>query len=58
MYNDYIPAKIVERARTGPLAPCIEPYIALMKQAGYVPAYVRENLTVLAAFGPDSKGAH
>jgi site-specific recombinase XerD len=51
MNCDYIPTKLVERARTGPLAPYIESYISLMKQAGYVPAYVRENLTVLAAFG-------
>jgi integrase/recombinase XerD len=51
MNCDYIPAKLVQRACTGPLAPCIEPYIALMKQAGYVPSYVRENLTVLGAFG-------
>jgi len=34
MYNDYIPAKIIERARTGPLVPCIEPYIALIKRGG------------------------
>jgi len=51
MYYDYIPADLVERACTGPLARYIEPYIALMKQAGYVPAYVRENFTVLRAFG-------
>jgi hypothetical protein len=51
MYYDYIPADLVERACTGPLARYIEPYIALMKQAGYVPAYVRGNLTVLGAFG-------
>ena len=51
MNCDYIPAKLVQRACTGPLAPYIKPYINLMKQAGYVSAYVRENLTVLAAFG-------
>jgi integrase/recombinase XerD len=51
MNCDYIPAKLVERACTGPLAPYIKSYVSLMEQAGYAPAYVRENLTVLAAFG-------
>jgi hypothetical protein len=51
MNCDYIPAKLVERASIGPLAPYIKPYVSMMYQAGFVPAYVRENLTVLAAFG-------
>ena len=51
MNCDYIPSKLVERARTGPLAPYIDLYVSQLKQAGYVPAYARENLTVLAAFG-------
>jgi hypothetical protein len=51
MNCDYIPTKLVQRACTGPLAPYVERYVILMKQAGYVSAYVRENLTVLAALG-------
>jgi hypothetical protein len=51
MNSGYIPAKLVERACTGPLAPYIKSYVTLMEQAGYAPPYVRENLTVLAAFG-------
>ena len=51
MNCDYFPLELMKRARTGPLAPYIDLYVSQLKQAGFVPAYVRENLTVLAAFG-------
>jgi site-specific recombinase XerD len=46
----YIPSKVIECGRLGPLSPYIDSYVRLLNEEGYAPASVRDHVRVIVRF--------